>query len=273
MRAVDGDVGSQWELVWRDDFDGPELDRSKWSCEVNAWGGGNNELQYYTDRPENVRTEHGCLVIEAREEDYDGPEGRRRYTSARIRTAEPGAWLYGRFEASIKLPCGQGIWPAFWMMPTDNLYGAWPTSGEIDIVEAVNLPATGPGTIYGALHFGDSCPENKSAVFGFKPGLNFSDEFQLYAVEWAPGEIRWYVNDLLYAVQTDWESIGGAFPAPFDQRFHLLLNVAVGGNWPGEPDAGTVFPQQMRVDYVRVLRRRAADVHGGDDLDERSAFE
>ena len=141
-----------WILVWRDEFLDSEIRTDRWEFEVNAQGGGNNESQYYTDRSENARIENGNLVIEARAENFTGPEGTRNYTSARLRTLNKGDWEYGRIEASIKLPYGQGIWPAFWMLPTDWVYGGWAASGEIDIMELVGHE---PNVVHGTLHYGD----------------------------------------------------------------------------------------------------------------------
>ncbi len=244
-----------YQLVWYDEFDGPDIDLTKWEYEVNGDGGGNNELQYYTDRPENSFIENGCLVIQALEETYTGPDGTRDYTSARLRTLNKGDFLYGRFEARIKLPSGQGMWPAFWMLPTDWIYGGWAASGEIDIMEAVNIPTS----IYGTIHYGGSWPDNVSSGCTYTEGhgpkaTDFSQDFHIYAIEWEPDVMRWYVDGNLYCTQTDWWSSAAPFPAPFDQRFHILLNLAVGGDWPGAPDASTVFPQQYIIDYVRVYQ-------------------
>ena len=240
-----------WDLVWRDEFEGSDIDLSLWSFEVNAQGGGNNEAQYYTDRSDNARIENGALVIEARSEQYTGGEGTRDYTSARLRTKYKGDWLYGRFEARIRLPEGQGIWPAFWMLPTDNVYGTWPASGEIDIMELVGHESN---VVHGTLHYGGIYPHHTYTGDSVTITDPFSADFHTFAVEWEPGEIRWYVDEQHTQTQTSWYTTEGVFPAPFDQRFHLILNVAVGGNWPGYPDSSTQFPQQMVVDYVRVYQ-------------------
>lgn len=241
-----------WELVWNDEFDGANVDLSKWEFEVNARGGGNNELQYYVTN--NARLRDGLLVIEARKERHTGPEGTRDYTSSRLRTKGKGDWLYGRFETRAKLPQGKGVWPAIWMLPTDERYGGWPHSGEIDIMELVGHE---PNKVYGTLHY--SRPGGRHTFTGTNTVLaagTFADEFHLFRLDWEPGVMRWYVDDRLYQTQTNWQSRAKSFPAPFDQRFHLILNLAVGGNWPGKPDATTVFPQAMQVDYVRVYRRK-----------------
>jgi beta-glucanase (GH16 family) len=246
--CVDG-----YRLVWADEFDGPSIDASHWEHEVNGTGGGNNELQYYTDRSENSRIEDGVLILEARQESYTGPDGTRQYTSARLRTYQHADFLYGRVEARIKLPQGQGLWPAFWMLPTDWVYGGWAASGEIDIME---LLGQDPSRVYGTLHYGGAWPNNTHTGSDYVlPSGSFADDFHVFAIEWEESEFRWYVDGNLYETQNDWYSDAAAYPAPFDQRFHILLNVAVGGNWPGAPNGSTTFPQRMSVDWVRVHER------------------
>lgn len=242
-----------WQLVWNDEFNGSSIDTRKWEHEVNAEGGGNNELQYYTARPENSYIDSGNLVIRAMKETYTGPEGTREYTSARLRTKGKGDWKYGRFEIRAKLPFGQGLWPAIWMLPTDWVYGGWAASGEIDIMELLGQE---PNKVYGTLHYGGEWPDNKHTGSSYTlPNGTFSDDFHLFVLEWDTTAFRWYVDGIPYQTQTQWYSSGGAYPAPFDQRFHLLLNVAVGGNWPGNPDDTTTFPQMMVIDYVRVYQK------------------
>jgi len=244
-----------WQLVWSDEFSGPNLDYTKWAVEENANGGGNGEKQFYVERPENVRVENGCLVLEARKEHFGLAGQRRDYTSGRIRTKYRADWKYGRIEARAKLPTGCGLWPAIWMMPAQDKYGGWAASGEIDIIELLGQE---PNTVHGTLHYGGSWPNN---VHTGKPFVltngTFADDFHVFALEWEPGVMRWYVDGTLYQTQTQWRSSGGPFPAPFDQPFYLILNVAVGGQWPGPPDATTVFPQRMLVDYVRVYQRKS----------------
>jgi len=242
-----------WALVWQDEFDGSQIDRTKWGHEVNAQGGGNNELQYYTSRAENSFVKDGVLVIRALKERYTGTEGTREYTSARMRTFHRGDWKYGRFDIRAMLPRGQGLWPAIWMLPTDWLYGGWAASGEIDIMELVGHE---PNKVHGTLHYGGEWPNNvSSGLSRTLPQGDFSNELHVFRLEWEPTEFRWYVDDQLYQTQKQWRTQNRPYPAPFDQRFHMLLNVAVGGNWPGNPDATTLFPQTMAVDYVRVYKR------------------
>jgi beta-glucanase (GH16 family) len=250
-------VATDWELVWNDEFVGRSIG-DHWLHEVNADGGGNNELQYYTDRPENSFVENGSLHIVARKEYYEGPARTRAYTSARINTSESVDWKYGRFEIRAKLPEGQGIWPAIWLLPTDSVYGTWAASGEIDIMELIgNLP----GRVHGTLHYGGQWPINthSGTFFDLLIGEKFSDGFHVFTLIWEEDAFHWYVDGAHYQTQTEWNTVGHPYPAPFDQEFHMVLNVAVGGNWPGKPDDTTEFPQEMVVDYVRVYQ--AASIH------------
>jgi beta-glucanase (GH16 family) len=246
-----------WSLVWNDEFDGDRLDTSKWGyqvgdgCEIRLCGWGNNELQAYTTS--NATVGNGLLVITAREESVAG----RDYTSARLRTLDKGDWKYGRFEIRARLPAGQGLWPAIWLLPSEALYGGWAASGEIDIVEA---RGQSPTTVLGTLHYGGSFPNNQSSGNAFTlPSGTFTDDFHTFVLEWTEGRMVWYVDDTPYQVQTEWNTTAAAFPAPFDQEFYLLLNVAVGGNFVGAPDASTVFPQSMEVDYVRVYQKEGSE--------------
>lgn len=236
-----------YQFVWSDEFDGVEIDYSKWTHEVgDHWY--NNEIQSYTARPYNSVVENGNLVIIAREEQY----GPNYYTSARLRSLSKADFRYGRMAARIKLPTGKGIWPAFWMLPTYQVYGGWPDSGEIDIMEAINQT----DRIYGTIHFSDPNHERDSSGGSYYAGgLNFADDFHVYAVEWEPDEIRWFVDDVMFFSETEWSSGGNPYPAPFDEHFHFLLNVAIGGDWAGPPDDTTVFPQKMLVDWVRVYQK------------------
>lgn len=244
--------GDTLTLVWADEFDGNQLDPEVWFFEsgdgsqygIPGWG--NNELQYYL--PNNASLANGQLTIEARAEAMNG----FNYTSARINTRDRFAFRYGRIEARIRLPGGQGLWPALWMLPQGNNYGTWAASGEIDIMEAVNLGVNGNNDVHGTIHYGGEWPDNQSSGESYLVPADATAEFHVYAVEWDETEIRWYVDGVLYSMRNSWSSTGGAFPAPFDEPFHILLNVAVGGNFPGSPDNSTVFPVTMDVDYVRV---------------------
>ncbi|MFB4212401.1 family 16 glycosylhydrolase [Shouchella sp. JSM 1781072] len=247
-----------WNLVWNDEFDGDSLDQSKWRYDIgngqpNLPGWGNEELQYYNDDPRNVRVENGELIIEAHQEPISDEFGSYEYTSGKVLTEGLFSQTYGRFEARMRLPAGQGFWPAFWMMPENDQYGGWAASGEIDIME--NAGGT-PYKVGGAIHYGGPWPENQfQAGDYFFPDGTDATGYHEYAVEWEPGEIRWYVDGNLYQTINDWYSTGGAYPAPFDQDFHLILNLAVGGWYGGNPDGSTPFPSTMAVDYVRVYER------------------
>lgn len=242
------------ELVWADEFDGSAVDPSKWEFQTGDGtaygipGWGNNELQWY--QSSNATVANGVLTIQARRESVGG----KSYTSSRLRSRGRGDFLYGRFEMRARLPLGQGMWPAFWLLSSEPAtYGVWAASGEIDIMESI-----GGDQIYGTIHYGDTAPANVSS--GASISLSGATTgFHEYAVEWEPTEIRWYVDDQLYSTKTSWFSTGGPYPAPFDVDFHLLLNLAVGGNFPGDPDGSTVFPQDYVVDYVRVYQRPPAD--------------
>jgi len=251
-----------WQLVWADEFDGEALDTEKWSFQTGTgseygltdWG--NNEEQYY--REENVSVSDGMLHVTAKRESYGG----KGYTSGRIRTKGKGDWTYGRIEFRAKLARGQGMWSAVWMMPSDEVYGGWAASGEIDIMENVGFE---PLSVHGTLHFGGAWPNNQSKGSAYETtGSPFHQEFYNYALEWEEGEMRWYVNDVLYQTlgEGDWNTSGHAFPAPFDQDFHLLVNLAVGGYWPGSPDATTDFPQELVLDYIRVYQDASTGLQG-----------
>lgn len=240
-----------WELIWSDEFDLPDCsppDPAKWNHQKGGSGWGNGELQHYTDSANNAYIEDEMLVIKAIEEYMMG----RDYTSARLTTQYKGDWTQGRIEIRAKLPDTQGIWPALWMLPTRAFYGTWPAGGEIDIMEMIGRD---PNRVYGTLHYGN--PHTfTSGTFDLPAGQTFSDDFHVFAVEWEPDEFRWYVDDTLFYTKNDWFTSGkdAPYPAPFDQDFHLLMNVAVGGHWPGNPDESSVFPQTMIVDYVRVYQ-------------------
>ncbi|MFH4968097.1 family 16 glycosylhydrolase [Gaetbulibacter sp. M240] len=234
-------------IVWSDEFSGNSLDLTKWNyqlgdgCAEGICGWGNNELQSYQEA--NVTVSNGTLKITARKERNKGSQ----YTSGRINSKNKGDFTYGRFEASIKLPYGDGLWPAFWMLSTDEPYGTWPKSGEIDIMESV---ASNPNEVFGTIHYGDLYPNNQYQGNEYiLKDANFPDAFHEFAIEWEPGEIRWYVDGILYSKK----QIADVSPYnwPFDNDFHFLLNVAVGGSLGGPVD-NTMLPSSMEVDYVRV---------------------
>ena len=245
--------GGPMTLVWSEEFDGTELDLATWLIQTGDGtnvglppGWGNNELQYY--QADNVAVGNGVLVITAKEESVGG----LNYTSARITTQDRVAFRYGRIEARIRLPGGKGLWPAFWMLSQDSPYGEWAARGEIDVMEADNLGVGGKNDVFLTLHFGGEFPANLFSSETHEVEGSLTAEFHDFALEWDPSEVRWYVDGELKRTEKDWFSTAAPYPAPFDQAFHILLNVAVGGNIPGPPDASTQFPVTMEVDYVRV---------------------
>jgi beta-glucanase (GH16 family) len=274
-------AAAEWKLVWSDEFDGKEIDKTKWDFDLgngfynydsNTWisGRGNDELQYYTREADNVFVKDGMLHIRAVKESLHGCG----FSSARLKSRKrDGSPLfnqkYGKFEFRAKLPTGKGIWPALWMMPQEDKYGGWAASGEIDIMEARGQE---PNKVLGTLHFGGGWPENTHISKDFVlPRDGTIADFHVYALEWEPGEMRWYVDGRLYATQSFWWSSGkrdagkavkptkeadlNPWPAPFDQPFYLIMNLAVGGKFLGNPDKTTVFPAEMVVDYVRVYEK------------------
>ncbi|MFZ6654567.1 glycoside hydrolase family 16 protein [Undibacterium sp. TJN19] len=235
-----------WELVWQDEFEGTGLDHGKWLEETGGDGWGNHELQFYTRRSENLRVKDGMLVIEARQEDYSG----RAYTSARIKTAGLQETTYGRFEARIKIPAGQGIWPAFWLLGNNLNAAGWPGCGEIDIMENIGKE---PAVIHGTMHGpGYSGAKGYGQPFALSKD-QYADDFHVFALEWEATEVRWYMDGVQYFSARP-QQLAGQWV--FDHPFFIILNLAVGGDWPGSPDATSQFPQQMLVDYVRVYRRK-----------------
>ncbi|MGB7538932.1 MAG: glycoside hydrolase family 16 protein [Anaerolineales bacterium] len=241
-----------WDLKWSDEFDAPDgagVDTKKWRV-GDTPASANLELEYYTSRIENVYIENptgsnGVLVIKALKGKYET----REYTSGLLTTMGKFDQLYGRFEGRIQIPFGQGLWPAFWMRGST---GAWPQGGEIDIMENIGRE---PNIVHATMHGpGYSGTNGIGGPFALPEGQRFADDFHLFAVEWEPNVIRWYVDNLLYKTSTPADLPEGA-EWVYDHPFYLLLNVAVGGTWPGDPDDTTVFPQTMKVDYVRVYIR------------------
>jgi beta-glucanase (GH16 family) len=281
-RTVEADDAppGDWKLTWKDEFEGPDIDKTKWDFDTgdgfydygsNTWigGWGNDEFQYYTRDPDNAFVKDGMLHIRAVKESHQG----RGYTSARLKTRKKdGSPLfnqkYGRFEFRARLPTGRGVWPALWMLPHEDKHGSWPLSGEIDVMEARGQE---PNKVLGTLHFGSGWPATQASHDYVLPRQGTIADFHVYAVQWEPGEIGWYVDDQRYATQSFWWSSAAAntaqksapskeadlnpWPAPFDQPFYLVMNVAVGGRFLGNPDKTTVFPVEMLVDYVRVYEK------------------
>lgn len=240
-----------YNLVWSDEFNGPAVDQTAWSFDLGdgcpgLCGWGNNELQYYTSSPNNVFFQDGKLIIEAKKESYGGKD----YTSTKIKTAGKKSFKFGRIDIRAQLPKGKGIWPAFWMLPQSNVFGTWPRSGEIDIMEVIGSE---PARLHGTLHYG---PGPGSIQFTRSTVLqngDFSDKFHVFSIEWKEDEIRWFLDGNLFSTATRADL--GAVQYPFNEEFYLILNLAVGGNWPGSPDNTTYFPQHLVVDYVRVYQQ------------------
>ncbi len=289
-----------WTLVWSDEFNDESINFNKWNLENNCAGGGNNEQQCYTKRNDNAFIKqdsdgNSFLRIKAIQEAISGPSMHDSapdydpldkskllpFSSARLSTKNKGDWTYGRFEIRAKLPHGQGTWPAIWMLPTDNVYGTWAASGEIDIMEAVNLktrsdepsanPAQLEARVYGTLHYGQQWPSNvhSGQSHYIAGGHSPADDFHTYAIEWEQDEIRWYVDNEHFATQRssgwytqykdengEWQT--GNDDAPFNERFHLILNLAIGGDWPSNVnDKGideNLSSATFDIDYVRVYQ-------------------
>ncbi len=281
LLAAPAAAADNWTMVWSDEFDGDKIDRSKWGFDVDCWGGGNDEHQCYTKSPRNAAVEDGKLVITARYERVTGPalpehlrrtsatpeaEATRDISSARLSTRGKASWRYGKVEVRAKLPQGQGTWPAIWMLPEKDRYGTWAASGEIDILEAVNLgvpcakcPGGRENTILGTLHFGGKWPNNKHKGEEVPFPEVLDGGFHTYAIEWGPERITWQVDGKTYAVRTadEWSTTGSKVRgAPFDQPFHLILNLAIGGKLAETRGLGGVrldgYPKRMEIDWVRV---------------------
>jgi beta-glucanase (GH16 family) len=271
-------LDDEWILVWNDEFEGDRVDPAKWDFDIgngfydyknHHWvdGWGNEELQYYTREPENVSVRDSLLTIRAVKESLHGCG----YTSARLKTRKrDGTTLfakrYGRFEIRARVPWGKGLWPALWMLPEEDRYGGWAASGEIDLMEIVGEK---PHEVLNTIHFGSVYPARSLITHVHPlPGGSTVGDWHVYCVEWEPGEIRFYVDGIHTCTRDHWWScsrlVKGAgvearraadlnpWPAPFDQPFYLVMNVAVGGNFPGAPNAATHFPAELVIDYVRV---------------------
>lgn len=270
-----------WTMVWSDEFNGSRIDRQKWQFDVDCWGGGNEERQCYTDSLRNAAIEDGKLIITARHERVTGPAlpkhlrwrgaagdgtATRDFSSARLTTRGRASWRYGRIEVRAALPQGQGTWPAIWMLPEKATYGPWAASGEIDILEAVNLgvpcpkcPGGKENTVLGTLHFGAEWPNNKQASTEIPFPDVLDNNLHTFAIEWSPDRMIWSIDGKPYAqrLAAEWSTTGSKSPgAPFDQPFHLVINLAIGGKFPESRGLGGVrldgYPKRLEIDWVRV---------------------
>ncbi len=253
--AAEEDTHKDYTLKWEDQFNGDSLDRNSWNVELHEPGWVNNELQEYVDSSENIYIKDGNLVLKPVK--TIGSDGKVSYTSGRVNTQNKHNFKYGLFEARAKVPAGQGFLPAFWMMPAnENLYGQWPRCGEIDIMEVLGHDTK---TSYGTIHYGN--PHSESQGKHTLEKGNFSDEYHIFSAEWEPGKISWYVDGILMHTENDWYSATEGqgeitYPAPFDQPFYIILNLAVGGNWPGNPDETTdIDNAAFMIDYVKVYQK------------------
>jgi beta-glucanase (GH16 family) len=231
-----------WKLVWHDEFDGTEIDTANWTYDIGAGGWGNGEAQYYTSRPENARVENGMLVIDARQEKYQDSY----YTSARLKTQGLQSFQYGRIEARLRVPSGDGMWPAFWMLGSTFDGTNWPDCGEVDIMEYVGRE---PDLIIGTLH-GPGYSGASGLSQWNRQEYAIADDFHTYAIEWKPGQIDWFYDGAKYHTVTPADLSGRQWV--FDQPFFIILNLALGGTLGGPIGLDTVFPAQFYVDYVRV---------------------
>lgn len=252
---------SGYNLLWSDEFDGDTLNEENWNRELRDPGWTNNELQEYTDSDDNIFVRDGKLVLKAIKTEKDGKE---YYTSGKVNSQNKRDFMYGKVVVSAKVPEGQGLWPAIWMMPQDEqFYGQWPKCGEIDIMEVLGNQVD---TAYGTLHYGEPHAEQQGTVV-LTDGSTFASEFHEYSVEWEPGEFRYYIDGEHYLTINDWfTAVNGEdekpYPAPFNQPFFVQMNLAVGGNWPGNPDETTDFDKaEFEIDYVRVYQKDAYDTN------------
>ncbi|MBO4523720.1 glycoside hydrolase family 16 protein [Ruminococcus sp.] len=270
---MDAFSDSDYELIWSDEFNGNKLDESKWSYELGNWklddsgnyitnGWGNNEQEFYTSQ--NTEVKDGILTIAGRKESWtDEKQGSYDYTSARINTQHKFSVCGGRIEVRARCDSGKSLWPAIWMLPEDNAYGGWASSGEIDIMEGWGST---PEKICGTIHFGGAWPANTYLTndYIFKNG-DGTQNWHTYSIEWERGEIRWYVDDILYSTQSEWYSEGFSFPAPFDQSFYVILNLAIGGHFDGidgiyaDPATFENGEKHFDIDYVRVYEKKDSD--------------
>lgn len=268
-RNVLANADQEWKLIWADEFDGEQLDTEKWGYDLGNWllnesgalesyGWGNNEKQFYTDQ--NTSLSDGLLTISAKKESYtDAVQGAYDYTSSRLSTKHKFSLCGGKIEVRARMDSGKSLWPAIWMLPEDTVYGKWAASGEIDIMEGWGSK---PDQICGTIHFGDTWPNNTYLTkdYFFENGTTV-EEWHTYGIEWDASKIRWFVDGECFSEQTEWYSTGRAFPAPFNQNFYLILNLAVGGQFDGvngvdaDPSIFENGAKCMQVDYVRVYQK------------------
>lgn len=277
---------ADWQLIWSDEFDGKQLDKTKWKPEKSCWGGGNDERQCYTARPHNIVVGGGLLKLLAYREDFNGPDlppeiasmpnpnRTQPFTSGKIRTRRLASWRYGKIEFRARVPKGQGLWPAVWMMPAEDHYGTWPLSGEIDILESVNQGAlcpeckggVGENRSISALHFGDKRPRNQQVDTRVAPAnlALVSDDFHVWTLEWGQGLMRFYLDGKLYwqVTASQWRTgsakAKGNPLAPFDRPFYLMANLAIGGKLAEQHNSGGIdlnaLPAEFAIDWIRVYQ-------------------
>ena len=259
LAQTGGGPYGNWNIVWSDEFNGTSINPKTWTYDTGGGGWGNNELEYYTSLSQNSYVSNGILHIAALHQSYNGSS----YTSARMKSYNLFSAEYGRFEFRAKLPTGAGYWPALWMMPEDSVYGGWAASGEIDVVENIG---TIPTNVFGTLHFGGAYPNQAQSYgpsYNFLPGDSVTN-FHNYVLEWTTNAISWYLDGKLYETQTSWWSssnptnpgIRNPYPAPFNEPFYIIMNVAVGGTLGGTPNVNA-FPGEMQVDYIRLYNLTA----------------
>ncbi|CDW84395.1 glycoside hydrolase family 16 [Stylonychia lemnae] len=241
---------ANWQLVWNDEFNGTSIDSSKWNHDIGGNGWGNEELEYYTDRAENSYVKGGFLHIQGLKEDYNGSQ----YTSARINSLGKFSQKFGKFEIRAKLPTGQGVWPAFWMLGDNLNQVGWPTCGDIDVFEMIGKQ---PSVAHGSLH-----AKGLDTTKEYTSQQGFADDYHTFGIEWYPSKVDFYIDGNTYfsvdksTTQGDW---------PYDRNsFFIILNLAIGGNWPGNPDETTNFPALYTIDYVRVYKY----VQNEDEIDD-----
>lgn len=249
-----------YSLIWNDEFDGEKFTTADWNWEARRAGWTNNELQAYRDSRNNIFLRDGKLVLKAIKSVNE--YGKTVYTSGKVQTLDKHNFLYGRVDVRAKMPAGQGLWPAIWMMPARDNYGAWPRSGEVDIMEFLGHDVQ---TVYSNLHFGDPHADQQG-VYTLPAGESFAEDFHVFSMEWEPGEFRFYVDGEHYHTVNDWYSRVGnterPYPAPFNKEFYIQLNLAVGGNWPGNPDETTDFEKaEFEIDYVRLYQKAEYDTN------------